>query len=675
MLFFRPQLGKVNVRRAKSRVPGRFLPPTPGVEEPFRVTPQLALRIGILGMLVLAVFAVLFLRLWALQILSGDRYLSAAQNNQLRTVRTQAPRGLIVDRHGNVVVRNVAGHAVQIWPADLPERGRYQVLRRLSRIVGVPVAEMAAEIAKRKGDPLTPVTVAVAVHADQVRYIRERRNEFPGITIARTYLRDYPYRAMGAHVLGHVGEVTKDQLTRSRGRYLSGDRIGQGGVEAVYDSWLRGDPGLQRLRVDSLGRQRSDRVLVESPTPGHAIRLTIDVDLQRAAEQALRYGIRQAWANDAWEANGGAIVAMDPRDGAILALASNPTYKPSVYVGRTDPKKLAPLTNQRVAKRENFPALNRATAGLYPPGSVFKPVTALAAMGEGLITPYEPLQCTGSYTSPNDEGAVKQVFKNWNLYVNEPMDMRIALAESCDTYFYQLGDMFFELPPERGHPLQLWATRLGFGQKTGIDVGPEEAGLVPTPPWRRRTYKSAVDKLWKPGHSIQLTIGQGDLTATPIQLTRFYALIANGGRMVTPHVVMRAEQPGVNGGPPTILQQLTPPLSHERVVDPAALDVIRDGLFQATHFPHGTSAGVFDSFPILIAGKTGTAEKWSSERRRYLDQSWWCGYGPKDAPTIVVCALIENGGHGGTAAAPAALKVFEEYFDRAGGPQIAQPSD
>ena len=656
-------------------MPARFLPPTPGVEEPYRITPQLALRLGVLGTVVLVVFALLFLRLWALQVLSGDQYLSAAQDNQLRTLRTHAPRGLIVDRTGRVLVRNVAGNSIQIWPADLPERGRYQMLKRLSRIVNVPVAEMAAAIKERKGDPLTPVTVAVAVHPDDVRYIRERRDEFPGVTISQTYLRSYPYQAMGAHLLGHVGEVSKEQLERSRGKYAGGDRVGQAGVEAAYDSWLRGIPGLQRLRVDSLGRQRSNREEVERPVPGHAIRLTIDATLQRAAERALRFGIEQAIANEAWDANGGAIVAMDPRTGEILALASNPTYKPSVYVGRTDPKKIAKLTDERVAKRENYPALNRATAGLYPPGSTFKPVTALAAMGEQLVTPYEAHTCTGSYTSRHDRGVEKQVFKNWNPWVYESMDMKVALAESCDTYFYALGDEFYELPESRGHPLQAWATRVGFGQKTGIDVGPEESGLIPTPPWRQKRYTRPLDKLWKPGHSINLSIGQGDLTVTPVQLARFYALIANGGRLLTPHVVQRAEQPGANGGPPTVLQKLTPPVSHERVVDPAMLRPIQEGLLMATHFPHGTSAGVFDSFPVVIAGKTGTAEKWSSERRRYVDQSWWCGYGPYDAPTIVVCALIENGGHGGTAAAPAARKVFEEYFDQHGGPVVVQPTD
>ena len=661
---------------ARPRVSTRFLPPDPRVEEPFRVTPQLALRLGVLGMLALAIFAVLFLRLWALQILSGSQYLAAAQDNQLRTVRLQAPRGPILDRHGRVLVSNVAGNAVQIWPADLPKEGRFQMLQRLATVIDVPAIEMAREIDKRAGDPLTPVTVAVAIHDDQVKYIYERQAEFQGVTIARTYLRHYPNRALAAHVLGHVGEITKDQLeSEALSAYRLGDRIGQAGIEAAYDGYLRGAPGLAHLRVDSLGRPRSARTPVREETPGHAIRLTIDVKLQRAAEQALRYGIRQAWVNDAWEANGGAIVAMDPRDGAILAMASNPTYKPSVYVGKTDPEKLAPLTDLEAAERANTPGLNRAIMGEYPPGSTFKPVTALAAMGEGLISPYETLPCSGSYTSRNDIGEVKQVFKNWNPYVNEPMAMAVALAESCDTYFYELGERFWELPQERGPAFQAWASSFGFGQRTGVDIGPEAIGLVPSPAWRQKTFTTEIDRSWKPGDSIQLAIGQKDLTVTPLQLTRFYALIANGGRLVQPHLVLTAEESGAHGSAPIVRQTFAPPIADETVVSAEALDVVRDGLLQATHFPHGTAAGVFDSFPIPIAGKTGTAEKFYSKLGRHLDQSWWCGYGPYDNPTIVVCVLIENGGHGGTAAAPAALEVFEEYFGREGGPQVTRLTD
>jgi penicillin-binding protein 2 len=652
----------------ESRTPSRrFLPPDPRVSEPYRLTPQLALRIGILGMVVLAAFAVLVFRLWALQILSGAQYLNAAENNQLRTVRIQAPRGAILDRDGAVLVRNVAGNSVQIWPADLPEKGRRALLKRLSRLLDVPFRFVVSEVAKRKNDPLTPVTIKRGIHPELVAYLVERQSEFPGVRVSRAHLRDYPYRAVAAQVLGYVGEASEDQLKENRALRL-GDEVGQGGVEAAYDEWLRGKPGAAELRVDSLGRVRSDIVPTETAVPGFAIRLTIDVQLQRAAERALREGIDQAIANDEWYANGGAIVALDPRDGQVLAMASRPTYRPSLFVGRGDPRKLAPLLKPKAAEAANYPALNRATMGVYPPGSVFKPVTALAAMEEHLVSPYDALPCTPEYT------AYKQVFENWDPYRNEAMTLQTALEASCDTYFYELGRRFFVLGSERGHPLQDWASRFGFGEETGLDVGGESAGLLPTPEWRQKRY-TGFEKEWKPGHSIQLAIGQGDLAVTPLQMTRFYAMIANGGRLVTPHVVAVAETPGQNGGQPVVHQRFTPPAPQTTDVDPAALDVVREGLFLATHGADGTATGVFGSFPIDIAGKTGTAEKWSSEVGRHLDQSWWCGYGPRDNPEIVVCALIENGGHGGSAAAPAALKVFEAYFHQVADSVQAAPTD
>jgi penicillin-binding protein 2 len=650
-------------QRSPSR---RFLPPDPRTAEPWRLTPQLALRIGVLGMVVLAAFAVLLLRLWSLQILSGERYLNAAQDNQLRTVRLQAPRGPILDRNGRVLVGNTPGQAVLLRPADLPEEGRYQVLRRLSKVVDVPVPWMVRQIEKRKGDPLTPIVVKRGVHDDQVAYIEERRDQFQGVSVARSYLRSYPYRALGAHIFGHVGEITQEQL-EARDGLAPGDEIGQGGIEAAYDDFLRGESGLTRLRVDSLGRPRGSFVPFETPRPGYALRVTIDVDLQRAAEQALRRGIELAQANDEWYADGGALVALDPRNGEILAMASNPTFKPSVFVGRTDPRKLAPLLDRQVAEAANVPALNRATLGTYAPGSTFKPVTALAAMAEHLVSPYSTLACTADYERDG------HTFNNWDPYVNQAMTMPVALARSCDTYFYELGARFYDLGPDRGHPLQNWATRFGFGDVTGIDVGPEDPGLLPTPEWRRQTFKTEIDRLWKSGDSIQLAIGQKDMLVTPLQMARFYALIANGGRLVTPHLAVQAERSGqgVGGAGADVVQRFNPPAPQPSGVDPAALQVVQDGLLQATHFPFGTSAGIFDSFPVPIAGKTGTAEKWSSELGRYLDQSWWCGYGPADNPELVVCALIENGGHGGTAAAPAARMVFERYFGVEGG-QITQ---
>jgi penicillin-binding protein 2 len=332
---------------------------------------------------------------------------------------------------------------------------------------------------------------------------------------------------------------------------------------------------------------------------------------------------------------------------------------------------LAPLLDPEVAEASDYPALNRAIAGAYPPGSTFKPVTALAAMQEHILTPYNSLPCTGSYE------VAGQTFKNWDPGVSAMMTLPTALAQSCDTYFYQVGKAFYDLPPDRGQPLQRWAKTFGFGLPTGVDVGPESSGLLPTIDWKRATFTKKtdpccweVDRLWKPGDSIQLAIGQKDMLASPLQMARFYALLANGGKLVKPHLVSAIEQGGGSTtgpaqGSPIVLRRYQP-AAQELNLDPAAIDVIRQGLYEATHSANGTSSGVFGHFPIPIAGKTGTAEK-SIDAGTYMrleDTAWWCGFGPYDKPELVVCAVIENGGFGGEIAAPAALQVFEEYFGK-----------
>jgi penicillin-binding protein 2 len=266
------------------------------------------------------------------------------------------------------------------------------------------------------------------------------------------------------------------------------------------------------------------------------------------------------------------------------------------------------------------------------------------------------------------------VFKNWDPYVNEAMTLPTALAQSCDTYFYQVGYRFYGMPADRGPRLQAWAHRFGFGQRTGIDLPAETAGLLPTPDWRKKTYTRKtdprhwqIDRLWKSGDSIQLAIGQKDLLVTPMQMARFYALIANGGKLVTPHLLLDVEQPSSNGRRGRALPTPPSPAPEQTNVDAQALNVVRQGLYEATHYTFGTSSAIFGSFPVSISGKTGTAEKTidpGDGYQRTFNQSWWCGYGPSDSPELVVCALIENGGHGGDAAAPAALKVFESFFHK-----------
>jgi penicillin-binding protein 2 len=362
----------------------RFMPRDPRVEGPYRMTPQIALRLGVLGAVVLFAFAVLFFRLWALQVLSGERYLVAAQNNQLRTIRIEAPRGPIYDYRGRTIVGNKVAMTVQVWPASLPRQRRPRVFRRLSAVLEVPASELQQTFRdQQRADPLKPVTLAQDVPNDVVMFLAERSREFPGVTIVETYVRDYPRGGLAPQLIGHVGAVTPEQV-KSR-RYRHGDRVGQSGIEAAYDRYLRGRAGLASLRVDSIGRPRGRPRYSEFFEQGLALRLTLDAKLQRAAELALVHGIQVARNNEAWAANGGAIVALDPRDGAVRALASSPTFDPRLYVGKPNPSALRPLLDQEIAEEQNFPALNRAIAGLYPPGSTWKPVTALAAMRERLV--------------------------------------------------------------------------------------------------------------------------------------------------------------------------------------------------------------------------------------------------------------------------------------------------
>jgi penicillin-binding protein 2 len=653
------------------------------VVEPYRLTPKLARRVALLGGLVVIGFAALVGRLWALQVLAGPHYAARAQANQVRSVRVEAPRGQIVDRNRNILVTNRPVTAVELWPSGLPKvySRRVAELRELAKITGVNVRQVTRLILARRrmGDMLDPVVVRPDAPAPMLTYLQERASNFPGLTLARSYVRKYPHGALAPQLLGYTGQISPPELKAfGKSGYAPGDVIGQTGIEATYNKYLFGVPGAARVRVDSLGRPRSARTLTTQAQPGQTVRLTIDAGLQIAAQNALDYGIQTARNDGKWAADGGAIVAMSPKDGSILALASSPTYDPSVYTGRVTTRKLkAQGLVGASAFDKNYPSLDRALDGTYPPGSTFKPLTAIAALEEHLIKPYAFYPCTGTYTSPADHS--HHVFHNWDKFVNQGMDLPTALAQSCDTYFYRAGNSFYELPADRGQPLQKWARAFGFGRQSTLDLGTDVSGTVPTIGWKHRMYTKATDKnwqidrLWKPGDSITLAIGQGQLLVTPLQMTRLYAAIANGGKLVTPHVLLNVENP--NG---TIVPT-TPPAAPRPVpgLDRAYVKVVQQGLFQATHDPYGTSYGVFGNFPYPIAGKTGTAQKtvhlpgYTGEQ----DQSWWCGYGPANHPKLVVCAMIENGGEGGAAAAPAAERVFAKFFHVQAPPPIPVKSD
>ncbi len=618
-------------------------------------------------------FAALLMRLWALQVLAGSQYAARAQANQIRTVRVEAPRGPILDRSGHILVSNRPVTSVELLPSGLPTTysRRAAELRALAHVTGVSVHHVTKLILQRRlaGAMLDPIVIRTEATGPMLTYLQEREGQFPGLTLTRSYVRRYLHGSLAAQLLGWDGQISQKELrTLGKQGYEAGDEVGQAGIEQELDSYLRGVPGSARVRVDSLGHPRSPRLLMTEPQAGQTVRLTIDTRLQIAAQNALQYGIQAARNNGQWAADGGAIVALSPQDGSILALASSPTYDPSVYSGRRTRKELDAqgLGGAKSAFDRNYPSLDRTVDGTYPPGSTFKPLTAIAGLEERLIKPYSFYPCTGTYVAPEDNS--HRVWHNWDPFVYQGMDLPTALAQSCDTYFYRLGNKFFLLPKDRGQPIQRWARRFGFGKISGADLGLQAPGVVPTIGYKHQRFTKRtdptnwqVDRLWKPGDSLNLAIGQGDLLVTPLQMARFYAAIANGGKLVTPHVLLDVENP--NG---TIVPTTAPAAPRPvQGLDPAYLKVVQQGLFEGTHDSSGTSYGVFGSFPVPIAGKTGTAQKvvqlpgYTHEQ----SQSWWCGYGPASDAKLVVCAVIENGGEGGAAAAPAAERVFARFFN------------
>jgi penicillin-binding protein 2 len=596
------------------------------------VTPQLALRVAILGAIALALFAIVFLRLWYLQVLSGDKYLAEANDNRVREVKVEAPRGQIVDRNGTVLVDNRNALVVQLQPDQLPTEARRKarVERRLGHALGMRPATVRKRIRQGVRElPFSPVTIRTDVALTDVLYLQEHQTEFPGVDVERIYLRKYPYHSIGAHLFGTLGEVTEKQLKEPGYDGVElGDRVGQSGIEYEYDRYLRGRNGASRIQVDALGRPKGE-LSVRRPTSGKRLRLSIDFDVQKAGQEALEgYG------------KPGGFVAMDPRNGEVLGLGSNPSFDPnvfakgvkeSVYKKLTDPANGAPLAD-------------RAIQGLYPTGSTFKLITSTAALEGGLISPSTVLFDGGSLTV----GGV--TFKNAGGASYGALALPRALQVSSDVFFYRLGLMADQ---HGGNLIQKWAHRLGLGQPTGIDLPGEGEGLVPSPAWRNRLFrKKLTDRPWSSGDGVNLAVGQGDLQANPLQMAVAYSAIANGGKVVTPHIGLRAEdQEG------RTLQEIAPGPRRRVDVKPEFRAAIMSGLRAAANDPGGTSAPVFQGFPITVAGKTGTAE-----RGAMGDQSWYVVAAPYNDPRIVVAVTIERGGFGAEAAAPAARRILAAYF-------------
>jgi len=607
---------------------------------PPRLTNRLHVRITIITVVLVAALATVLLRLWSLQVLSGPHYRALANDHGVLDVRVHPPRGEILDDTGKVLVDNRTVMSLELRPSDLPSNGveRGEELRRLGSLLGLSQGAIRRKVRETPQYAGYPVVLRQGLDRRLLFYLLENRDRFPGVSVERTYVRRYQDGSLAAHVLGLVGQISPHQLTRPQYKGLRpGDIIGQAGVEYTYDKFLRGTAGGQRIQVDALGRPRG--TLGTRPArAGDNLRLTLNAGVQEVGEAELR-------------AKGlpGAFVAMNVRTGAILGMGSYPTYDPSFY---TQPHTRAQY--DAFGNRPGDPLVDRADQGGYPTGSAFKPITATAALQDHLISPSTIFDDTGSL----DIGGI--TLHNAGGAANGPVDMSTALKVSSDVYFYNLG--LHARASGNGGQIQDWAFKYGLGRKPDIDVPDATAGLIPTPAWRNHVYRSHsnpyIDRRWTQGDNVNLAVGQGDVQVTPLQLARAYAALANGGSLVTPHVGGRIVD--VNG---RTVKVIKPPAQRHLNLSPETRSVILGGMHRAADEAGGTSYPVMGSFPIPVAGKTGTAQRDGQQ-----DQSWYGVVAPYNDPQIVVTVTVERGGFGVQSAAPIARAILERYFNtRAAG--------
>ncbi|HEX2293681.1 MAG TPA: penicillin-binding protein 2 [Actinomycetota bacterium] len=642
------------------------------------------LRLAVMAVLLVAAFVALFSRLWYLQVLAVGDYRDLAKDNRIRLVYSEPTRGRILDRDGDVLVENRESLSItidrqRVEPGTLRERRvLYSIARllvredapRYKKALIAKVKEMRENLNDATVSPYKPVAVVNDVRESLLTHIHENPEDFPGVAAERLPIRTYPHGKLAAHVLGYVGEINEDELESeefqgARPPYEPGDLIGKAGVERTYDRWLRGRPQIKRVVVNSAG-EVVDEAIRQEEEPGRDLILSIDVEAQKVAEKALESGIMAA-RGAAYQAPDGAVVVMDPETGGIVAMASYPTYSPSMLADG--------LTEREVEKLRGDPATgdddaepNRAIQAQVPPGSTFKIVTAGAAMSTGIATPSTYLPCPGAISY--GASGIETVFENWTSVDFGSIGFPESLEISCDTFYYELGwrmeDLWGAANGDGSERFQDYMRQAGFGRPTGIDLPHEAAGRVPDAEWCEEFAKDGLGCFdgWLPGFTVNMAIGQGDLTTNPLQMAvAFASIAADAAEVWEPHVGWKIGRPDPETGEEEILREIEPRAVRKLPLDPTEIAVIRQGLEDVITGANGTAAGAFAGFPLdqyPVAGKTGTAQIGSVDSG--LNYAWFVSYAPADDPQYVVSVYLAKAGHGGESAAPVAREVFEGLF-------------
>jgi len=574
-------------------------------------------------------FLIVILRLWQLQVLEGDRYYQLSTQNHLRIRPVEAPRGLILDRNGEVLVENKAAFDVLVTPEDIPDVERASVV--IGEILGMDPEEVQQRIQEAaKTSPYQPFILRKAIEERTLVAIEERKLELPGVSIRIRPVRSYPAGGVAANLLGYVREVSRAQLAREEFQDLRpGASIGQAGIERLYDTFIRGVDGGEQVEVDALGRAVRFLGRLE-PRSGYSIYLTIDKRIQEAAEKAL-------------EGRSGSVVAMNPKTGEVLALVSRPSFDPNIFAQR-----LSLMEWQQLIMDPKHPFQNRPLQASYPPGSVFKLVTAIAALEKGVITPETKFTCPGYFILGNHR------FDCWKKGGHGTLNLYQAIAKSCNVYFYNVA---LRTGPEA---IIKVAREFGLGQPLGLGLEDEATGFLPT---------LERGQSWYPGNTVMLGIGQGMVAVTPFQLLGLVSGIANGGTIYRPAFVKQVIS--LEG---RVVEEFKPQVLRKVNIDPEVLAIVRRGMWGVVN--DGGTGGLAKLPGIEVAGKTGTAQiirKMKGAPKDLKDHAWFVAFAPYDDPTIALVVNVEHGGMGGQVAAPIGRAILEAAF-KAQGPQEKPPT-
>ena len=588
-------------------------------------------RIFGLMIAVSAIVFVLLMRLWYLQIVKVEDFRNMSESNRLRLVPVAASRGTILDRNGIVLVDNSPSYSVAVIPQEVADRDA--LINGLAVLLQADPGELAERWEKgSKRSKYQPIILASGISRDQLEILEENRLSLPGLDLQMHPIREYPHGLLASHLFGHLGEMTEQEIGSVRFKgYNPGDYVGKSGIERSWEKELHGVDGGRQIEVDAMGRFLRT-VNESSPTTGNSLMLTIDLELQKQAEAA--------FGNQA-----GAAVALDVTTGEVLAFVSNPGFDPALFAG-----KLSSSQWNEYLEDIRHPLENKALKGQYPPGSTFKIITALAALEEGLITENTTVHCSGSYKFGN------RAFGCWNRRGHGAVNLKRALRESCDVYFYKIGE---QLGVDR---IAAYARMFGAGSPLGIGLDNEKSGLVPTAAWKEKRFGES----WLKGETLPVSIGQGYLLMTPIQLAAMTAAVANEGTLYRPHLVKRVISPEGR-----ILREFTPEIVSRAGLRGESYRLVKKGLLAVVNEPGGTG-GMARLYEVKVAGKTGTSQVVKLRNGRnvagyqYQDHALFVAFAPFEKPEIAVAVVVEHGAHGGSAAAPIAGRMLRTYFQGKG---------